>query len=109
MKTKNPIRVAALALVAAISGRVSAMSVFPAQLLNNSSWTVVGPVLLESYDAAPIQASFEVKCVDTCVYYRIRHNGRCHLVSKCSSDSMACEKFVCQMPQGRFFFYINGI
>lgn len=106
MKTKSYISLAALALAAAITGRASSMSFTPN--LEEPSWTVVGPVLLENSEGSLIRATFEVLYVDACAYYRIRHDGRCHLVSKCISKSMATETFVCHMPQGNYYFHLNG-
>lgn len=56
MKTKNYISLAALALVAAITGRASSMSFTPN--LEEPSWTVVGPVLLENSEGSLIRATF---------------------------------------------------
>lgn len=106
MKTTNYISLATLALVAAITRRASSMPFTPN--LGEPSWTVVGPVLLENGEGSLIRATFEVLYVDACAYYRVRHDGRCHLVSKCVSESMANEKFVCSMPQGSYYFYLNG-
>ena len=69
---------------------------------------LVGPVLLENSKGSLIRATFEVLYVDACAYYRIRHDGRCHLVSKCISKSIATETFVCHMPQGDYYFHLNG-